>query len=169
MTELEVRLRSALADRYDIEQEVGRGGMAVVYLAHDRKHDRAVAVKVLQPELGASLGAERFLREIQISANLSHPHIVPLYDSGDHGGLLYYVMPFIKGPSLRRRLSAEGSLPPEAALRIAGDVADALSHAHAYGVVHRDIKPENVLFAGDEALVTDFGIARAIQIGRAHV
>ena len=164
MTELEVRLRSALADRYQIEREVGRGGMAVVFLAHDRKHDRAVAVKVLQPELGESLGSERFLREIRISANLSHPHIVPLYDSGDRGGLLYYVMPYIAGPSLRKRLLAKRPRPLDEALHVAGDVAEALSYAHGSGVVHRDIKPENVLFAGDLAVVTDFGIARAIHV-----
>ncbi len=163
MIELLQRLRTALADRYEIERELGRGGMSVVLQGRDVKHNRTIALKVLRPELAVSLGAERFLREIEIAARLSHPHIVPLYDSGDIGGLLYYVMPFIDGPSLRIRLTKEGRLPLDEAIRVAEQVASALSHAHTNGVIHRDIKPENVLFAGGEAIVTDFGIARAVS------
>jgi len=164
VTELFKRLHTALADRYDVQHELGRGGMAVVYQGRDLKHNRAVAIKVLRPELGVTLGPERFLREIQIAARLSHPHIVPLYDSGDVGGMLYYVMPFLDGPSLRVRLERDGRLPMEEACRIAEEVAGALSYAHDQGVMHRDIKPENVLLAGGEAMVTDFGIARAISV-----
>jgi TolB-like protein/Tfp pilus assembly protein PilF len=161
--ELLTRLRTALADRYEIQREIGRGGMSVVLQGRDVKHNRTVALKVLRPELAVSLGAERFLREIDIAARLSHPHIVPLYDSGDVGGLLYYVMPFIDGPSLRIRLTKEGRLALEETIRVAEQVASALSHAHGHGIIHRDIKPENVLFAGGEAVVTDFGIARALS------
>jgi len=163
MTELQARLQAALADRYAIDRELGRGGMAVVYLGRDLKHDREVAVKVLRPELTATLGAERFLREIQIAAKLNHPHIVPLFDSGDAGGLLYYVMPFVDGESLRVRIIRSGRLPLDDALAIARCVASALTYAHDRGVIHRDIKPENVLLSGGEAVVTDFGIARAIS------
>ncbi len=163
MTELLTRLRTALADRYEIQRELGRGGMAVVLQGRDIKHNRTVALKVLRPELVVSLGSERFLREIDIAARLSHPHIVPLYDSGDVGGLLYYVMPFIDGPPLRVRLAREGRLSLDEAFRIAEQVASALSYAHSNGVIHRDIKPENVLLAGGEAVVADFGIARAIS------
>ena len=156
------RLQAALADRYAIERELGRGGMATVYLAEDRKHHRRVAIKVLKPELAATLGPERFLREIEIAAGLNHAHILPLLDSGEAGGFLYYAMPFVEGESLRDRLDREGPLSIEEASRITREVADALGHAHGYGVVHRDIKPENILLSGGHALVADFGIARAI-------
>lgn len=156
------RLGSALADRYRIERELGHGGMATVYLAEDLKHHRHVAVKVLKPELAAGLGPERFLREIEIAAKLNHPHILPVFDSGEVDGLLYYVMPHVEGESLRNRLDREKQLPLDDALQIAREVADALSYAHSYGIVHRDIKPENVLLAGQHARVADFGIARAV-------
>ena len=156
-------LAAALADRYRIEREVGQGGMATVYLAEDLKHRRRVAVKVLRPDLAQSLGAGRFLREIEIAAKLSHPHILPLHDSGDAGGFLYYVMPFVEGESLRQRLTREGALPPADAARFLREIADALAHAHAYGVVHRDIKPENVMLSGRHALVMDFGVAKAVR------
>src|SRR5438477_3978700 len=162
MAELLARLRGALADRYAIDRELGHGGTATVYLAQDLKHGRAVAVKVLRPELAAALGAERFLREIEIAARLTHPHILPLHDSGEVGGFLYYVMPFVEGESLRDRLNRERQLPVEEAVRIAREVATALSHAHGHNLVHRDIKPENILLSGGEAVVADFGIARAI-------
>src|SRR5438309_2654080 len=162
MAELLARLRGALADRYAIERELGHGGTATVYLAQDLKHGRAVAVKVLRPELAAALGAERFLREIEIAARLTHPHILPLHDSGEAKGFLYYVMPFVDGESLRDRLHREQQLPIDEAVRIAREVATALSHAHSHDVVHRDIKPENILLSGGEAVVADFGIARAI-------
>jgi TolB-like protein/Tfp pilus assembly protein PilF len=170
------RLKAALADRYTIERELGRGGMAIVYLAHDRKLDRDVALKVLRPELAASLGAERFLREIEIAAKLTHPNILPLHDCGTAtatestangqrltANILYYTMPFVAGESLRERLSREKQLPIDEALQITKEVADALSHAHALGIVHRDIKPENILFAAGHAVVSDFGIARAVS------
>jgi len=163
MTDLRSRLQPALADRYSIDREVGRGGMATVYLAQDLKHDRRVALKVLHPELAASIGAERFLREIQIAARLQHPHILPLYDSGQADGLLYYVMPFVAGESLRDRLNREKRLPLDDALAIARDVAAALDYAHRQNVVHRDIKPENVMLHEGEATVTDFGIAKALS------
>ena len=153
----------ALADRYAIERELGSGGMAIVYLAEDLKHHRKVAVKVLRPELTAALGAERFLREIEIAARLQHPHILPLHDSGAAQGLLYYVMPYVEGDSLRDRLNRETQLPLEDALQIAREVADALGYAHSHDVIHRDIKPENVLLSGGHAVVADFGIARAIS------
>ncbi|MEK6609635.1 MAG: protein kinase, partial [Gemmatimonadota bacterium] len=163
MTDLAERLRDALSDRYAIEHEVGQGGMATVFLAHDLKHDRSVALKVLHPELAAALGPERFLREIRVAARLNHPHIVPLHDSGQAGELLYYVMPYVDGESLRQRLTREKQLPIEEALEIARDVAAALDYAHRQQVVHRDIKPENVMLHEGEALVTDFGIAKAIS------
>ncbi|MDP3775817.1 MAG: protein kinase [Gemmatimonadales bacterium] len=156
------RFSSALSDRYAIERELGAGGMATVYLAKDLKHDRQVALKVLRPELAAMLGGERFLKEIHLTANLRHPHILPLYDSGEAGGFLYYVMPFVAGESLRDRLTREKQLPLDEALEIAREVADALGYAHAHGVIHRDIKPENVLLESGHAVVADFGIARAI-------
>jgi eukaryotic-like serine/threonine-protein kinase len=164
ITEAPARLREALADRYPIERPLGRGGMATVYLARDLKHHRHVAVKVLHPELTAGLGTDRFLREIRIEAGLQHPHILPLHDSGEAEGFLYYVMPYVSGESLRQRLSREGPLSVEDALRIAGDVADALGYAHEQGVVHRDIKPENILLSGGHALVADFGIAKAVEV-----
>ena len=157
------RLRAALADRYRIERELGRGGMATVYLAEDLKHRRQVALKVLRPELAAAVGPERFLREIEMGAQLTHPHILPLYDSGEADGFLYYVMPFAEGESLRDHLAREKQLPIDDALRIAREVADALSYAHGRGVIHRDIKPENILLESGHAVVADFGIARAID------
>src|SRR5881409_2996119 len=156
------RLQEALADRYAIEREIGRAGMATVYVAQDLKHRRPVAVKVLHPHLAANLGAERFLREIQIAARLQHPHIVPLYDSGQAGELLYYVMPYIEGESLRQRLDRERQLALEDAVQLGRAVAAALDYAHRQQVVHRDIKPENVMLHDGEAMVTDFGIAKAV-------
>src|SRR5436309_4476892 len=167
MRDLEERLRAALADRYALERELGRGGMAVVFLARDRRHDRAVAIKVLRQEIAAALGAERFLREIQIAAKLHHPHILPLYDSGAAGELLYYVMPYVEGESLRQRLEREKQLPVEEALQLARAVAGALDYAHRHGIVHRDIKPENVMLHEGEAMVTDFGIAKAVSAAAA--
>ena len=157
-----VRLRAALAGRYTIERELGRGGMAAVYLAQDLKHHRRVAIKVLKPELASALGPERFLREIEIAARLTHPHILPLHDSGVADGLLYYVMPHIEGESLGDRLERDGQLSIEAVRAITREVADALSHAHARGVVHRDIKPDNVLLSQGHAFVADFGVAKAV-------
>jgi hypothetical protein len=156
-------LTAALADRYRIERELGAGGMATVYLAHDLRHERHVAIKVLHPELAAALGSERFLSEIKTTAKLQHPHILPLLDSGEAGGQLFYVMPYISGETLRARLERERQLPIADALRIAKEAADALSAAHALGIIHRDIKPENILLQGDHALVADFGIALAVQ------
>jgi len=158
------RLSAALSDRYTIERELGAGGMATVYLAEDLKHRRQVAIKVLRPELAASLGVERFVREIEIAANLTHPHILPLFDSGEAEGFIYYVMPFIKGESLRDMLQRDGKLPVPQAIRLTDQVASALSHAHELGLVHRDIKPENILLTGDQAIVADFGIARAVEV-----
>ncbi len=161
MSELE-RLTVALAESYQIQQELGAGGMATVYLARDVKHDRLVAVKVLHPDLAASLGHERFLREIQVTAKLSHPHILPLYDSGQADGFLYYVMPFVEGESLADMIAREQQLPIPDAVRITREVAEALGHAHAYGLVHRDIKPANIMLSGGHAVVADFGIALAV-------
>jgi TolB-like protein/predicted Ser/Thr protein kinase len=163
MTEPVSRLQGALADRYRIERELGAGGMAAVYLAQDLKHDRQVAVKVLREELSASLGKERFLREIKVAAALQHPHILPLYDSGAADGLLFYVMPYVDGLSLREKLVKGGELPIGDAVRILRDIADALSEAHRHGVVHRDLKPENVMLRGRHALVMDFGVAKALS------
>ena len=157
------RLQAALADHYRIERELGRGGMATVYLAHDLRHDRPVALKVLHPELAATLGPERFLGEIRLTARLQHPHILPLFDSGDAGGLLYYVMPYVEGESLRQRLDREGQLPVGDALQIGRNVLGALAYAHEHGVIHRDIKPENIMLERGEAVVADFGIARAVS------
>jgi eukaryotic-like serine/threonine-protein kinase len=154
-------LSAALADRYRLEREVGQGGMATVYLAHDVRHDRKVALKVLRPELSAILGAQRFLAEIKTTANLQHPHILSLFDSGEADGLVFYVMPFVEGESLRVRLAREKQLPVDEAIRIAREVADALDYAHRHGVIHRDIKPENILLHDGRALVADFGIALA--------
>ena len=156
------RLQAALTGRYTIEHELGRGGMATVYLAQDLKHGRPIALKVLRPELAAALGPGRFLREIEIAARLTHPNILPLHDSGEAGGLLYYVMPYVDGESLRSRLAREGPLPLDQALEIAREVASALGYAHEHGVVHRDIKPENVLLESGHAVVADFGVARAV-------
>jgi len=163
MTDVLDRLRKALADRYSIEREIGSGGMATVYHAQDLKHERQVAMKVLRPELAAALGPERFLQEIKIAANLHHPHILPLYDSGEADGFLYYVMPYVEGESLRDRLEREKQLAIDDALQVAREVADALSYAHAHGVIHRDIKPENILLESGHAVVADFGIARAVD------
>jgi TolB-like protein/tRNA A-37 threonylcarbamoyl transferase component Bud32 len=156
-------LREALREQYAVESEVGRGGMATVFVAEDLKHGRRVAIKVLSPELSSSMDGDRFKREIQIAARLSHPHILPVFDSGDANGLLYYVMPFVEGESLRGKLKRETQLPIEDAIAITCEVADALSYAHSFGVVHRDIKPENILLQGGHAVVADFGIARVIQ------
>ncbi len=163
MTDIADRLRAAVADRYDLERELGSGGMATVYLARDRRQDRPVAMKVLRADLAASLGAGRFSREIAISARLAHPNILPLYDSGESGGFLWYTMPFVEGESLRERLRREKQLPLEDAVGIACETADALAHAHAHGIVHRDIKPENILLEAGHAVVADFGVARAIS------
>jgi serine/threonine protein kinase/Tfp pilus assembly protein PilF len=165
VTVTENRLQEALADRYRIEREVGRGGMATVYIAHDVKHRRPVAVKVLHPELAASVGTDRFLREIEIAAGLNHPHILTLIDSGSADGLLYYVMPFVEGESLRGRMAREGRLPVAEAVDLARKVAGALAYAHGRGVVHRDVKPENVMLHEGEPMITDFGIAKAVSGG----
>jgi serine/threonine-protein kinase len=156
-------LGKALADRYRLERELGRGGMATVYLARDLKHDRAVALKVLQPELAASLGPERFLREIKVVAGLQHPNILPVHDSGEAANRLWFAMPCVEGESLRARLSREGELPIGEAVRLLRDVVDALAYAHQHGVVHRDIKPDNILLSGHHALVADFGVAKALS------
>jgi serine/threonine protein kinase/tetratricopeptide (TPR) repeat protein len=163
-------VQAALGDRYRLERELGRGGMAIVYLARDPKHDRLVALKLLRHELGAALGPERFLREIAVTAGLQHPHILPLLDSGtlQAGGSPYYVMPYVQGESLRDRLERERELPIEQALHITLDVAAALGYAHEHGVVHRDIKPENILLSGGQAVVADFGIARALSAAGAE-
>ena len=163
MSDVLQRLTASLADRYRVERELGAGGMATVYRAHDLRHDRDVAIKVLHPELGAALGGERFLSEIRTTARLQHPHILPLLDSGDADGLLFYVMPLVTGETLRARLERERQLPLDDALRIARESADALGYAHGLGIVHRDIKPENILLQGGHALVADFGIALAVQ------
>ena len=163
MTDTRERLTAALADRYRMERELGAGGMATVFLAHDIKHDRDVAIKVLHPDLGAALGGERFLTEIRTTARLQHPHILPLLDSGEADKLLYYVMPLVTGETLRARLERERQLPVAEAIRIAREVASALDYAHRQGVIHRDIKPENVLLHDGSALVADFGIALAVQ------
>jgi eukaryotic-like serine/threonine-protein kinase len=157
------RLQTALAERYRIERELGRGGMATVYLAEDLKHGRRVALKVLRPELSPALGADRFQREIETASRLQHPHILTLHDSGEAAGLLYYAMPYVEGESLRSRLTREVQLDATVAVGIASDVADALACAHAAGVLHRDIKPENILLTAGHAVVADFGIARAID------
>lgn len=163
MPDLLDRLKAGLADRYVIQEEIGAGGMATVYLARDVKHERKVAVKILRPELAAALGADRFLREVKITASLTHPHILPLLDSGEVKGFLYYVMPYVEGESLRELITREKLLALDDAVRIAREVADALGSAHNHDVVHRDIKPENILLEEGHAVVADFGVARAIS------
>ncbi len=163
MTGLLPGFEEALAHRYTINRQLGSGGMAVVYLADDLKHNRKVAIKVLKPDLAATLGPARFLREIEIAATLNHPHILPLLDSGEAAGFLYFVMPYVEGESLRQRLARENELPVPEAARILKEVVDALAHAHERGVVHRDVKPENVMLSGRHALVTDFGVAKAVS------
>jgi len=163
VTEPFAELNAALPPHYIIDRELGRGGMALVYLARDTRHERFVALKTLRPEIAVALGRERFLREIKLAARLQHPNILPVYDSGDAGGTLYYVMPFVEGESLRDRLDHEPQLPVDDALHIAGEVAEALAYAHDHDVVHRDIKPENIMLSGGHAIVTDFGIARAVS------
>ncbi len=157
------RLKIALADRYSVERLLGTGGMATVYLAHDIKHGRKVAIKVLRPELAEALGSKRFLREIGLTARLDHPHIVSVYDSGEADGIVYYVMPYVEGESLRQRLDRMGRLGLGEAVEIVKDVASGLQYAHERQVIHRDIKPENVLLAAGQARVADFGLARALN------
>jgi serine/threonine-protein kinase len=164
VTEGPAPLAEALAARYSLEREVARGGMATVYLARDLRHGRSVALKVMHASLADALDSRRFVREIEIAASLAHPLIVPLYESGDAGGVLYYTMPYVEGESLYERLQRERQLPLDDALQIARDVADALGYAHERGVLHRDVKPENILLAGGRAQVADFGLARAIGI-----
>ena len=161
------QLNAALSDRYLVEREIGEGGMATVYLARDIRHNRKVALKVLKPDLGAVVGVERFLSEIQVTANLQHPNLLPLFDSGEAGGLLFYVMPFVEGESLRARLEREKQLSVDDAVRIATAVASALDYAHRHGVIHRDLKPENILLHDGQPLVADFGIAAPSRCGRA--
>lgn len=163
MADSEITRSVPLPEGYALERELGRGGMATVYLAQDLKHGRRVAVKVMRPELALALGSERFQREIHLAAQLQHPHILPVFDSGETAGRLWYTMPFVEGASLRALLDREGPLAIEDALRIAREVADALSYSHAQGIVHRDIKPENILFSNGHALVADFGIARVFH------
>jgi TolB-like protein len=172
MADIPERLSQALGPRYLLEREIGAGGMATVYLARDLRHKRSVAIKVMRPELGGREGVERFLREIEVAAGLQHPNILPVFDSGsidgDAGGaapLPYFVMPYVEGETLRQRLQREGRLPLDAAVQVAGEVADALGYAHAHGVVHRDIKPENILLSGGHAMVADFGVAKALEQG----
>jgi TolB-like protein len=157
------QVRQAFAQSYAVEREVGQGGMATVYLARDLKHARPVALKVLRPELAAAMGGDRFPREIQIVAQLAHPHVLPLHDSGELGGFLFYVMPFVEGESLRQKLTREKRLPLRETVRILREVTDALAYAHERGIIHRDIKPDNVMLSGRHAVVTDFGVAKAVS------
>ena len=163
MTDVTARLSAAL-DRYEIQRELGRGGMAAVFLGRDLRYERVVAIKVMHPEVMAGAGRDRFLREIRIAATLSHPHILPLFDSGEADGLMYYVMPYVSGESLRSRIARLSTLPVEEAIRLASEVASGLAHAHEQGIVHRDVKPENILLSGDSAVLTDFGIAQALDV-----
>src|SRR5829696_6313175 len=157
-------LEDSLAGSYDIDRELGRGGMATVFLARDVRHNRRVALKVLHPDLSSSIGPDRFLREIQLAARLNHPHIVPLFDSGEAGGFLYYVMPVMEGETLRDRLLRDGQIPLDEALQLVRGIASALDYAHRQNIVHRDIKPENVMLQDGEAMVMDFGIAKAVSV-----
>src|SRR5437016_4470349 len=157
------QLSASLAGRYTVDREIGAGGMATVYLARDVRHDRPVALKVLKPELGALLGTERFLAEIKVTANLQHPNLLPLFDSGEADGLLFYVMPYVDGESLRARLDREKQLPVDEAIRLATAVASALEYAHERQVIHRDLKPENILLHAGQPVVADFGIALAVS------
>ena len=163
MTDALTRMTADLADRYRIDREIGQGGMATVYLAHDVRHDRRVALKMLRPELAAVIGAERFLAEIKTTAGLQHPHILPLHDSGEAGGTVFYVMPYVEGESLRDRLKRDKQIPVDEAIRLTKEIASALDYAHRHGIVHRDIKPENILLHEGQALVADFGIALAVS------
>ncbi|HYT82443.1 MAG TPA: serine/threonine-protein kinase, partial [Gemmatimonadales bacterium] len=163
MSDLLDVLREGLAPRYDVERQIGAGGMAQVFLAVEQHPQRRVAIKVLDPEVSTRLVRERFIREVDLSSKLSHPHIVPIFSAGEAGGLFYYVMPYLEGESLRHRLQRERRLALDDALHIVRDVADALHFAHAQGIIHRDIKPENILLSGEHAIVADFGIARAIS------
>src|SRR6266513_3284704 len=167
VADLQSRLADALGGRYTIEREIGRGGMSIVYLANDLRNERRVALKVLRPDVARSLGPERFLREIKVAAGLTHPHILPLFDSGVADGHLFYTMPYVEGESLRHRLIRQRRLPVADAVTIARDVADALSYAHTQNIVHRDIKPENILLEVGHPVVSDFGIARAISVADA--
>ncbi len=164
MTDSFERLKNALADRYTIESELGAGGMAIVYLAKDLKLDREVAIKVLRPELAAAMGMDRFVREVELTSQLEHPNILSIFDAGEADGFLYYVMPVVEGESLRDRLNRETQLPLDDAIQITKEVADALGHSHAKGIMHRDVKPENILLSGGRAVVADFGIARAVTM-----
>src|SRR6187402_3197268 len=157
------QFQRALDGRYAVQRRIGAGGMATVFLAHDLKHDRPVALKVLNPELGAVLGVERFLAEIRVTANLQHPNLLPLFDSGEADGLLFYVMPFVEGETLRVRLDREKQLPIDEAIRISVAVANALDYAHSHHVIHRDLKPENILLQAGQPVVADFGIALAVS------
>ena len=167
MTTLQERLAAGLDGRYTILHQLGEGGMAIVYLARDLRHDRSVALKALRPEISAEIGEDRFLREIKLAAGLNHPHILPVHDSGNAGGVLFYVMPNMEGAALRDRLERERQLPLEEALRLTREVASALDYAHRHNVVHRDIKPENILLHEGAAMVADFGIGKAVTGGRA--
>lgn len=163
MSDIPPTLQQTLAGRYVVKRELGRGGSATVYLAHDLRHERLVAIKVLHPELSHALGAQRFMREIRLTASLQHPHILSIHDSGESDEQLFYVMPYVEGESLRERLGADNRLSVEEAVRIGREVSGALAYAHERGIVHRDIKPENILFSGGHAVLADFGIARAID------
>jgi serine/threonine-protein kinase len=163
VSDLTERLKVAIADRYVIERELGEGGMALVYLAHDVKHERKVAMKVLRPELAAVIGAERFLQEIKVTANLQHSHILPLYDSGAADSFLYYVMPYVEGETLRAKLEREKQLGVDDAIALTRAIAGALEYAHKQGIIHRDIKPENILMRDSDPLIADFGIALALS------
>src|SRR5688572_14916122 len=162
------QLKASLASRYLIEREIGRGGMATVYLARDIRHNRNVALKVLNPELGAVLGVDRFLSEIRVTANLNHPNLLPLFDSGEADGVLFYVMPYVQGESLRARLRREKQLPIDDVVQLGVTIANALQYAHRHGVIHRDLKPENILLHEGQPLVADFGIALAISAADAE-